>query len=349
MKKTILITGGAGFIGSHLCEELLKENYKIINLDNFHEFYSYKIKIRNIFESLNRLDDFKKINIENYNLSKDEIIKKVSQEINNEDYKLYYGDIRDEKIVENIFSVEKPEIIINLAGLAGVRPSLLQPMEYEDVNIKGFLNLLENCKKFQIKKFIQASSSSVYGNNKKVPFSEKDIVDFPISPYAATKKSGEILGHVYSHLYGVNMIQLRFFTVYGERQRPDLAIHKFTKKIINDEEIEMFGDGSSSRDYTYVKDIVQGIKKSIDYLDKNKGVYEILNLGNSNTVSLKEMISTIEETLNKKAKVREMPKQSGDVDRTFADISKAKEMIKYNPQTTFKDGIKNFINWYKKI
>ena len=342
----ILVTGGAGFIGSNLCESLLKKKIKIVVIDNFDDFYSYEIKIRNIYESFDCLEEYKELLKES--LTKDEMISKCSKRFSNGEYKLYYEDIRSPKI-EKIFESEKPNLVINLAGLAGVRPSIEKPLEYEDVNIKGYLNILEMCKKFGIKKIIQASSSSVYGNNKKIPFSEKDIVDFPISPYAGTKKACEILGYTYHNLYEIDMFQLRFFTVFGKRQREDLAIHKFVKFIKNGLEVPMYGDGNSARDYTYVDDIIQGIEKSIDYLIKNKNIYEILNLGNSHTISLKEMIETIENILNKKAKIVKLPMQSGDVNITFADISKACNLIGYEPKTTFKEGIKKFIKWYEVI
>ena len=248
--------------------------------------------------------------------------------------------------MDKIFSEYKIDLAFNPAAMAGVRPSLLDPLLYEEVNIKGYMNLLELCKKYGIKKFIQASSSSVYGNNKNVPFKETDIVDFAISPYAATKKSGEVLGHVYHKLYDIDMIQLRFFTVYGPKQRPDLAIHKFTKMILEEKSIPFYGDGNTKRDYTYIDDIVDGILKSIDYLFKNKNVYEIFNLGESHVVSLKEMVETIEKVLGKKAVLDKQPMQPGDVEKTYADISKAKEILGYNPKTNFEDGIKKFVDWY---
>lgn len=346
----ILVTGGAGFIGSHLCEKLLAEGHVIINIDNFDEFYDYKIKIKNIFESFKKEKECIKFleKIKNKNLEKEEVLKKIKKIFNNDLYRLYCEDIRDLKKIENIFKKEKPEFVINLAGLAGVRPSIERPQEYIDVNIGGFINILELCKKYNVKKVIQASSSSVYGNNKKVPFEEKDNVDFQISPYAGTKKSCEVLGYIYHNLYDIDMIQLRFFTVFGERQRPDLAIHKFVKAIRENKEIQMYGDGSSSRDYTYVGDIVQGIEGSINYLMQNKKVYEIINLGNSNVVSLKEMISTIEKSMEKKGNIKEYPKQNGDVDITFANIEKAKRLIGYNPKTKFEEGIKKFIKWSEK-
>ena len=348
----IVVTGGAGFIGSHLSEKLLSLGHRVIVIDNFHEFYPLGIKIRNILESTDNkelIKDFKEIG-ENSSkkIKKEEIIKALCDVTESRKYKLYYCDIRDKENLDKIFSEEKPDAVINLAGLAGVRPSISQPILYEDVNIKGYMNLLETCVKYNVNKFIQASSSSVYGNNKKVPFSENDIVDFPISPYAATKKSCEIIGHVYHSLYKIDMFQLRFFTVYGERQRPDLAIHKFVKNICDGKTISIYGDGSSKRDYTYIGDIVDGIIKSMEYLFKNKNIYEILNLGNSNAVSLKEMVETIENVLNIKAEKEYLPMQAGDVEKTYADISKAKQLIGYSPSIIFSEGIKRFVKWYGK-
>ena len=250
--------------------------------------------------------------------------------------------------MDRVFSENRFDLVFNPAAMAGVRPSLLDPMLYEDVNIRGYMNLLELCKKYRVKKFVQASSSSVYGNNKEVPFKETAIVDFAISPYAATKKSCEIMGHVYHKLYNIDMVQLRFFTVYGPKQRPDLAIHKFTKMILEDKPIPFYGDGTTKRDYTYIDDIVDGILKSMNYLFNNETVYEIFNLGESHVVSLKEMVETIENTLGKKAILDIQPMQPGDVEKTYADISKAKAMIGYDPQTNFSEGIRKFVEWYKR-
>lgn len=317
----------------------------MIGIDNFDEYYSLNIKCRNVLESIEKRGELASVlKLKN----REEKIAYLIKITSSEDYKLYYSDIRDKKNLEEIFKKEKPEFVINLAGLAGVRPSLEKPLEYEEVNVRGTMNILEICKKLGIKKFIQASSSSIYGNNKKVPFKETDIVDFAISPYAATKKSCEVIGHVYHKLYGIDMFQLRFFTVYGERQRPDLAIYKFTKMIIEGKEIPFYGEGNAVRDYTYIKDIVQGIKKSIDYLKNNSNVYEILNLGESNTVSLKEMVKAIENELKIEAKINKLPMQMGDVDKTYADIKKARELIGYNPETEFKEGIKKFVKWFKE-
>lgn len=348
----IIVTGGAGFIGSHLCEKLMALGHRVINIDNFHEFYSLEIKVKNVLESTNKIElfeSFKKMFKEFYlEMDREKILNYLSYVTEGKKYKFYYSDIRDSEEMNKIFSQEKPDFIINLAGLAGVRPSLLNPLLYEDVNVKGTTNLLEMCRKYDVKKFIQASSSSVYGNNKKIPFSENDVVDFSISPYAATKKSCEVMGHVYYALYKIDMFQLRFFTVYGERQRPDLAIHKFVKSISEEKEILMYGDGNTFRDYTYIDDIIQGIIKTINYLNTNENVYEILNLGSNNPISLKNMIAVIEKAMGKKAKIKHLPMQAGDVDKTYADIGKAQKLIGYCPQTKFEKGIENFINWYNR-
>ena len=250
--------------------------------------------------------------------------------------------------MNRVFAENSFDLVFNPAAMAGVRPSLLDPMLYEDVNVRGYMNLLELCKKYGIKKFVQASSSSVYGNNKEVPFKETAIVDFAISPYAATKKSCEVMGHVYHKVYNIDMVQLRFFTVYGPKQRPDLAIHKFTKMILEDKPIPFYGDGTTKRDYTYIDDIVDGILKSMNYLFNNENVYEIFNIGESHVVSLKEMVETIENAIGKKAILDIQPMQPGDVDKTYADISKAKTMIGYDPQTNFSEGIRKFVEWYKR-
>ena len=316
--KTYFITGGAGFIGSTLSQKLLKEKIKIVTIDNFCDFYDPKLKENNI-----------------------------NNMIENSNYKIYRGDIRNRKILEQIFNENSIDCVIHLAAMAGVRPSIEEPCLYQEVNCLGTQNILEEMKKHNIKNLVMASSSSVYGNCKEVPFREDMIVDFAISPYAATKKANEVMTHVYHKLNKMNVIMLRFFTVYGPKQRPDLAINKFTRLMLNNEEIPMFGDGTTSRDYTYIDDIVDGIIKSIKYVEKNENVYEIINLGNSNPVSLKEMIDTIGQTLNIKPKIKQLPMQPGDVEKTCADITKAKSMIGYNPKTSFEEGIKRFIEWYK--
>lgn len=340
---TYLITGGSGFIGSHLVETLLKSGHSVINIDNFDNFYDYQIKIKNTLESVGISTDFQFSEKEKDIKTLLSIINHQSSTIN---YQLYYQDIRDKEGLKNIFENHKIDMVVHLAALAGVRPSIERPMDYAEVNILGSMNLWELCKDFGVNKFVCASSSSVYGNNEKIPFAETDNVDRPISPYAATKKCGEILGHTYHHLYGIDMIQLRFFTVYGPRQRPDLAIHKFTNIIAENGEIPFYGDGSTARDYTFVEDIIDGIVKSIRYLEQNNGIYEILNLGESEVINLKEMLSTIEETMGKKAVLKPMPMQPGDVQKTNADITKAKNLIGYAPKTNFQNGIKKFVEWF---
>lgn len=319
MNRTYLVTGGAGFIGSSLADFLLKEDYKVVVIDNFCDFYDPSIKRNNVKDNLD-----------------------------NPNYKLYEIDLRCKSDVEKVFRENKIDVVIHLAAMAGVRPSIENPILYQEVNCIGTQNLLEVMKEYGVKNLVMASSSSVYGNNKKVPFKETDIVDYAISPYAATKKSNEVMKHVYHKLFNMNVIMLRFFTVYGPRQRPDLAINKFTRLMLNDEEVTMFGDGTTSRDYTYIDDIVSGIYSSINYVLNNNDVYEIVNLGNSSPISLKEMINTIAEVLNKEPKIKEMPMQQGDVNITYADISKAKEMLNYDPKTPFKEGIEKFVKWYKE-
>lgn len=336
-----LVTGGSGFIGSHLVERLLKNGHSVINIDNFDDFYDYRIKIRNTLESVGKDSEF-------LFTEKEKDIQKLVFETSSENYKLYHLDIRDVVGLQKLFSENTIDLVIHLAALAGVRPSIERPLEYEEVNIRGTMNLWEECKKHQIKKFVCASSSSVYGNNTKVPFAETDFVDAPISPYAATKKSVEIMGHVYHHLYQIDMVQLRFFTVYGPRQRPDLAIHKFTKLILENKEIPFYGDGSTARDYTYIDDIIDGVLKSILYLENHDNIYEIVNLGESHVITLNEMVSTIESVLGKTAYRNQLPMQPGDVTKTNADISKARMLMGYEPSTNFQNGIKKFVEWFLK-
>ena len=316
---TYLITGGAGFIGSSLADDLLERNNRVVVIDNFCDFYDPQIKENNIKNALK-----------------------------NDNYKLYRGDIRDKELLNKIFSENNIEVVVHLAAMAGVRPSIENPVLYQEVNCLGTQNILECMKEKRIMNLVMASSSSVYGNSKTVPFKESDIVDFAISPYAATKKANEVMTHVYHKLYNMNVIMLRFFTVYGPRQRPDLAINKFTRLMLEGKKIPMFGDGSTSRDYTYIGDIVDGIERSVNYCLNNSNVYEILNLGNSSPVSLKKMINIIGKCLNVVPDIEELPMQPGDVDRTFACIDKAKDMIGYNPQTPFEEGIKKFVKWYRK-
>lgn len=336
---TYLVTGGSGFIGSHLVEKLLKEGHSVINVDNFDDFYDYKVKIKNTLDSIEKNIDF------NFS-DKEQDIKSLISLSKSDSYTLYYNDIREKDGLEEIFKNHKIDLIIHLAALAGVRPSIERPLEYEEVNVRGTMNLWELCNLFGIKKFICASSSSVYGNNEKIPFSESDNVDQPISPYAATKKCGEILGHVYHSLYDIDMIQLRFFTVYGPRQRPDLAIHKFTKLISENKEIPFYGDGNTARDYTYIDDIIDGISKSIHYLENNSKVYEIINLGESEVITLSEMLTYLERHLDKIATKKILPMQQGDVQKTNADITKAQSLIGYKPTTNFQNGTKKFVEWF---
>lgn len=317
--NTYFITGGAGFIGSSLAEELIKKGNKVIAIDNFCDFYNPSIKENNVKELLK-----------------------------SSDFRLYRGDIRDKLIINQIFGENNINIVIHLAAMAGVRPSIENPILYQEVNCMGTQNILEEMKIHNVRNLVMASSSSVYGNCKEVPFREDMVVDFAISPYAATKKANEVMTHVYHKLFNMNVIMLRFFTVYGPKQRPDLAINKFTRLMLKNEEIPMFGDGTTSRDYTYIDDIVDGVIKSCQYTLENENVYEILNIGNSSPISLKEMIYTIAKVLNVEPKIKQLPMQLGDVDRTFADIEKAKELIGYEPKTAFEDGITKFISWYQR-
>lgn len=313
------ITGGAGFIGSTLSAKLIEQGDSVIVIDNFCDFYNPKIKERNI-----------------------------QQLQKNEKFKLYKNDIRDRQAIKKIFDENKIDVVMHLAAMAGVRPSIENPVLYQEVNCLGTQNILEEMKLHNITNGVFASSSSVYGNCKEVPFREDMIVDFAISPYAATKKANEVMAHVYHKLYNMNIIMLRFFTVYGPKQRPDLAINKFTRLMLEGKEIPMFGDGTTSRDYTYVDDIVDGIMKSCNYVLNNENVYEILNIGNSSPTSLKEMINTIAEVLEIEPKIKQLPMQPGDVDRTFADVSKAKKLLGYEPHISFKEGIEKFVAWYKE-
>jgi len=314
MNMKILVTGAAGFIGSHLCERLLTDGAEVVGLDSFDEFYSPAIKRSNIAECLEH-----------------------------KSFSLIEGDIRDVECVAGILSRNNINVIVHLAARAGVRPSIEQPLLYQDVNINGTMVLLEAAKEYGIRKFIFASSSSVYGNNKKVPFAETDNVDYPISPYAATKKAGELICHTYHHLYDMDIMCLRFFTVYGPRQRPDLAIHKFARLIETGEPIPVFGDGSMRRDFTYIDDIIQGVMGAIEYCEG----YEIYNLGESRPVRLDELIGEIEKALGKKAIINRQPVQPGDVVQTYADVAKAKAKLGYNPQTDIADGLRIFVEWFR--
>lgn len=309
--KSILVTGGAGFIGSNLVGSLLRDGHHVTCIDNFDDFYSREQKERNI-----------------------------SSYRNNDKFQLVEGDIRDRQLLDKIDGVE---VVVHLAAKAGVRPSIQNPILYQEVNVSGTQNLLEFARAREIKQFVFASSSSVYGVNKNVPWQEEEKL-LPISPYASTKLSGEMLGHVYSHLYGIRFVALRFFTVYGPGQRPDLAIHKFFKAISEGRPIPVYGDGSTSRDYTFVDDTVKGITAAIDY---DQSVFEIINLGNHRTIELHELISAVEETIGKKAVIDRQPEQPGDVPQTFADIGKAQKLLKYNPTTQLAEGLQAFYRWYQ--
>lgn len=296
--KHVFITGVAGFIGSNLARTMLDQGYKVSGIDNFDTFYDPAIKRK----AVARLTEY-------------------------EAFKLHEGDIRHRETLDIIFGSEKPDLVIHLAARAGVRPSIEQPELYYDVNVTGTLVLLEAMRAAGIKDMLFASSSSVYGNNKKVPFSETDPVDNPISPYAATKKAGELLCYTYHHLYDFNIYCLRFFTVYGQGQRPEMAIQQFGRKISEGTPITLFGDGTTRRDYTFISDITAGIIACANNL---KG-YEIFNLGNSDTISLIGLVRSIEDTLGKKAIIEWKPMQAGDVEITFADISKARRLLNYSP------------------
>jgi len=304
--KNVFITGVAGFIGSNLADTLLNLGMRVSGIDNFDNFYDPEIK-RKVVEKLKSYPGFK----------------------------IFEGDIRDRKLLDQIFEAEKPELVIHLAARAGVRPSIEDPELYYDVNVTGTLVLLEAMRKAGLKDLLFASSSSVYGNNKKVPFSESDAVDNPISPYAATKKAGELLCYTYHHLYNFNIFCLRFFTVYGPGQRPEMAIQQFGRKITEGTPITLFGDGTTRRDYTFVGDIVAGILAAAGKLDG----YQILNLGNSDTISLIDLVRGIEETLGRKAQIEWQPMQPGDVEITYADISKARNLIGYKPDYPVKKGL----------
>jgi UDP-glucuronate 4-epimerase len=313
--KNILVTGGAGFIGSNLVDRLLTEgDWRVTVVDDFNNFYSPEIKRANI-----------------------------SHHFDSPDYTLIEADIRDRSALDEVFEGSRFDCIVHLAARAGVRPSLKEPLLYCETNVNGTMNLLEFARKHQVKQFIFGSSSSVYGINAKVPFSEDDPIRQPISPYAATKGAGELLCHTYSHLYGIRSVCLRFFTVYGARQRPDLAIHKFASLIYEGEPIPVYGDGSTRRDYTYVDDIISGVRAAIDY---DKSIYEVINLGESQTVELRQLITLLETELDREAKIDCQPMQPGDVPQTFAEIEKARRLLGYDPETKIEEGIKRFVKWF---
>lgn len=322
-----LITGAAGFIGSHLSERLLSEGWTVLGVDNFDDFYDPRIKRQNISTCLK-----------------------------NENFKLIEADIRDRATMEQACN-EGVEIIAHLAAKAGVRPSITQPLLYADVNVNGTVTVLEAARRCNISKFIFGSSSSIYGNNKKIPFSEDDNVDFPISPYAATKKAGELICHTYHHLYGMRITCLRFFTVYGPRQRPDLAIYKFARLIEQGESIAIYGDGTAIRDFTYIDDIIDGTVAAVNQLisgnaGQNEGIvpvsgFNIYNLGESRPLTVNDLIVEMEKTLGKRAVKEYLPPQPGDVERTYADIRKAARELRYNPKTSIHEGLEKFVTWLR--
>lgn len=309
-----LITGVAGFIGSHLSERLLDSSWTVVGIDNFDDFYDPQIKRRNVGTSLK-----------------------------NKNFRLVEADIRDVPAMDRVLS-DGIEMVVHLAARAGVRPSIAQPMLYADVNVNGTVVLLEAAKKHKINKFIFGSSSSIYGNNKKIPFSEDDNVDYPISPYAATKKAGELICHTYHHLYGIYITCLRFFTVYGPRQRPDLAIHKFAKLIEQNKPIPIYGDGTMMRDFTYIDDIIDG---TVAAMGKCTG-FNIYNLGESRPVSVNDLVVEIENALGKKAIKEYLPPQPGDAERTYADVTKAARELGYRPSTTIQAGLAKFTAWLRQ-
>lgn len=311
----VLVTGGAGFIGSHLVDALLADGNDVTVVDNFDPFYARAIKEQNI--AAHRA---------------------------NTRWRLVEADLRDLTALDRLDGTF--DVIVHLAAKVGVRPSIEDPRAYQDVNVAGTQNLLEFARQRAIPQFVFASSSSVYGVNPRVPWSEGDHVLQPISPYASTKVSGELLGHVYSHLYGIRFIALRFFTVYGPRQRPDLAIHKFARLMRAGKPVPMFGDGSTRRDYTFVNDIVQGLRAAMTY---SGSPYEVINLGNDRTVSLREMIEGLETALNVKAAIVPMPEQPGDVPQTWASVEKGRALLGYAPTTTYAAGVRTFIDWLASV
>jgi UDP-glucuronate 4-epimerase len=311
-----LVTGGAGFIGSHLCEYLLAQGQTVVALDNFNDYYDPRLKRRNVEPLLSR-----------------------------DGFKLVEADILDRPLLQQLFNAHPFEAIIHLAARAGVRPSIAQPLLYEQVNIQGTINLLELARQHQISKFIFGSTSSVYGENRKVPFAEDDPVDNPISPYAATKKAAELICYTYHHLYGVKVSCLRFFTVYGPRQRPDMAIHKFTQLMAAGQKVPMFGDGTTKRDYTYISDIVNGIYRALERCTS----YHLYNLGESQTIELRRLIDLIAKNLGREARIERLPMQPGDVPMTYADVSRARRELGYEPRVNVEEGVRNFVEWFKEV
>ncbi len=312
---SVLVTGGAGFIGSHVCEALLRAGCEVVALDCFDDFYDPAIKRANLHGCLQ-----------------------------SPQFTAVEGDIRDADCVDTLLAKHHVETVLHFAARAGVRPSIEQPLLYESVNVGGTTVLLEAARRKNVGKFIFASSSSVYGNNEKVPFAESDNVDFPISPYAATKKAAELLCHSFHHLHGMDITCLRLFTVYGPRQRPDLAIHKFARLIEQGLPIPVFGDGSMMRDYTFIDDIVDGVQRA---MERCSG-FHIYNLGHSRPVSLFDLIAALEQALGKDAQIEHLPLQPGDVRRTFADVILSQKELGYEPSTALADGLRSFVDWLRQ-
>jgi len=315
MTAHVLVTGGAGFIGSHLTQRLLGRGDRVTVLDDFNDFYDPARKRANVAPFLTRSE-----------------------------YRLVEGDIRDAELVDDLFKRSSFDIVVHLAARAGVRPSLQEPILYEDTNCIGTLRLLEAARHWGPETFIFGSSSSVYGINQKVPFAETDEINQPISPYATTKRTGELLCYNYNHLYGMRIACLRFFTVYGPAQRPEMAIHKFTDLIARGEAVTRYGDGESRRDYTYVDDIIDGVVASMDLAPP----FEILNLGGADTTSLADLIHWIAEELDVEPIIETLPDQPGDVPITYADVTKAKEILGYSPKVPIREGLRRFVSWYRE-
>lgn len=321
----ILVTGAAGFIGSHLCERFLKDGHEVVGIDNMNSFYDPDVKAANVAD-----------------------IERAAATLNAR-FSFYAADIRHEAQMRDVFTSHDIAAVAHLAAMAGVRPSMQNPLLYEEVNQGGTLNVLEQARLKGVKNVLFASSSSVYGNNAKIPFSENDPVDSPISHYAVTKRAGELTCHVFHKIHGMNFACLRFFTVYGPRQRPDLSIHKFTKLIFNGKKIPVYGDGTKKRDFTYVDDTIDGIARALAWVTEGTSPkYEIFNLGESQTASLNEIIALIEDASGVKAERESFPDVAGDVEVTYADISKARRVLSYDPRIKIQEGIPEFVKWFKK-
>ena len=326
-KYTLLLTGSAGFIGSHLCIKLLNKGFNIVGVDNHNNYYDPTLKE-----------------------------KRISKFLDNQKYVHYKADLCDEKKLKEIFNIHKPNIVINLAAQAGVRYSIENPKEYINSNIVGFLNLIESCRDHEIKHFLYASTSSVYGDNKNMPFVENDNTDYPLSLYAATKKSNELIAHSYSSLYGIPTTGLRFFTVYGPWGRPDMALFKFTDKMIKGHPIDVFNNGNHTRDFTYIDDIIESISRLVNLPpslnNKNQEqssispFWTVFNIGNNNPIKIMNYIHALENSLSIKAKINYLPLQKGDVPDTFADTSKLKNKINFSPSTSVEEGVNKFVQWY---